>query len=448
LTPRHGAPWAAAAGPFSGGDSVVHDLGLGRSLLFVGSLLLGWVSVSPFASLSDARWLDPNNASDVLNQAAYLILGSCAAVFLMRRPQFARLLLRPAYGFMLAWLLVSVATSDQPLLSARRLIFMTFVVLLGAVTPLLPRDRRHFCDLIGGVTVAVLVLCYVGVALAPDLAVHQATDLVEPRLAGNWRGIFSHKNIAGEMMGIFVFVGIYVAAVRSAAAGWSIIVAAVVFLVFTEAKAAVAFLPLILALVWTARGGWALGLRLGLFFATLIALSVITIGSLSSPVIKSVVDQTLSDPTFTGRTEIWQLAIDWFWKRPLFGFGYGAFWQTDQVMYFTPLNEDGAALADHAHNAVLNLGVTTGVPGVLLALVWAVVLPCRDFARCLRAGADVATTNLFLRIWAFAIANCAFESILFGRGDPMWFTMLMAMFGLRFLSVCRLGDDSGPSFAE
>jgi O-antigen ligase len=440
LSSRDDAPCAAAAGPFSGGDSVVDELGPGRSLLFVGSLLLGWVSVNPFPNLSDPRWLDPNNASDVVNQAAYLILGACAAVFLMRRPQFARLLLRPAYGFMLAWLLVSVVTSAETSLSARRFIFMTLVVLLGAVTPLLPRDRRHFCDLIGGVAAGVLALCYIGVALTADLAIHQATDLVEPRLAGNWRGIFIHKNIAGEMMGIFIFVGIYVASVRNAVAGWSIIVAAVVFLIFTEAKSAVNFLPVVLALVWTARGGWALGLRLGLFFATLLALSIVTIGSLSSPAIKSVVDQALSDPTFTGRTEIWQLALDWFWKRPLFGFGYGAFWQTDQVMYFTAMREDGASVADHAHNAILNLAVTTGVPGVLLALVWTVVLPCRDLARCLRSGADVATTNLFLRIWAFALANCAFESILFARGDPMWFTMLIAMFGLRFLSVCRVAS--------
>ena len=63
-----------------------------------------------------------------------------------------------------------------------------------------------------------------------------------------------------------------------------------------------------------------------------------------------------------------------------------------------------ASVADHAHNAILNLAVTTGAPGVLLALVWTVVLPCRDLARCLRSGADVATTNLFLRIWAFALA--------------------------------------------
>jgi O-antigen ligase len=436
--PSQDAPWAAAAEPFSGGDSVVHEYGPGRSLLFVGSLLLGWVSVNPFPNLSDARWLDPNNASDVVNQAAYLILGACAAVFLTRRPQFARLLLRPAYGLMLAWLLVSVATSDETWLSARRLIFVTFVILLGAVTPLLPRDRRHFCDLIGGVTAAVLALCYIGVVLTPDLAIHQATDLVEPRLAGNWRGIFIHKNIAGEMMGVFVFVGIYVASVRNAVAGWSIVVAAGVFLIFTEAKSAVNFLPLVLALVWTARFGWALGLRLGLFFATLLAVSVVTIGSLSSPAIKSFVDQSLSDPTFTGRTEIWQLALDWFWKRPLFGFGYGAFWQTDQVMYFNVMREDGASVADHAHNAILNLAVTTGAPGVLLALVWTVVLPCRDFARCLRSGADIATTNLFMRIWAFALANCAFESIMFARSDPMWFTMLVAMFGLRFLSVSRL----------
>jgi len=45
---------------------------------------------------------------------------------------------------------------------------------------------------------------------------------------------------------------------------------------------------------------------------------------------------------------------------------------------------------------------------------------------------------LFLRIWLFALFNCIFESILFARGDPLWFSMLVAMFGLRYLSTWRL----------
>ena len=53
-------------------------------------------------------------------------------------------------------------------------------------------------------------------------------------------------------------------------------------------------------------------------------------------------------------------------------------------------------------------------------------------------------TNLFLRIWAFTIANCSFESILFARGDPMWFTLIMALVGMRYLSVFRLTDSTSP----
>ena len=93
---------------------------------------------------------------------------------------------------------------------------MAFVLLLGATAMLLPANRRQFCNLLAGVTVLVLALCFAGLIFVPELSIHQATDIVEPRLAGNWRGLFEHKNIAGEMMGIFVFVGLF--AVRAVAA--------------------------------------------------------------------------------------------------------------------------------------------------------------------------------------------------------------------------------------
>jgi hypothetical protein len=45
---------------------------------------------------------------------------------------------------------------------------------------------------------------------------------------------------------------------------------------------------------------------------------------------------------------------------------------------------------------------------------------------------------LFIRIWLFGVYTSSFESVLFDRGDSHWFTMLVAMFGLRYLSVLRL----------
>ena len=413
---------------------------LGRGLLFVGSFLLAWVSTTPFPSLSDAHWLDPENG-DLANQVAWFGFGVCAALVILRDRHVWPALLRPVYGLMIAWLAVSVVTAAYPALSARRLAFGLCVIAVGAAIPLLPATRERFCDFLGGLTAAILVLCFAGVLFIPDLAIHQVTDLVEPRLAGNWRGIFVHKNIAGEMMGIFVFVGLFVARVRSRLIGWTIVAAALVFLHFTEAKSAIGFLPMTLALAWVSRRRWAVWLRVAVFLVAIAALNTLSIGSLYSPAIASVNAKLMSDPTFTGRTEIWEFALEWIPKRPVFGYGYGGFWQTPEVMSAKPAYEgEGAPMADHAHNAVLNLAVTTGIPGAVIALLWALVLPLKDLGGCLRRGADPALANLFLRIWLFAIANCSFESILFARGDPMWFVLLVAMFGLRYLSVLAVNE--------
>jgi O-antigen ligase len=94
--------------------------------------------------------------------------------------------------------------------------------------------------------------------------------------------------------------------------------------------------------------------------------------------------------------------------------------------------------ASHAHNAFLDLALTIGIPGLAIALLWTVVLPFRDMQRAKLNGADLALTTLFTRIWLFAIYTSSFESVLFDRGDSHWFTMLVAMFGLRYLSVSRV----------
>ena len=48
-----------------------------------------------------------------------------------------------------------------------------------------------------------------GLVLMPDVAKHNALSS-EPEHAGLWRGIYSHKNVAGPVMAGMSFIGIYV----------------------------------------------------------------------------------------------------------------------------------------------------------------------------------------------------------------------------------------------
>jgi O-antigen ligase len=410
-----------------------------RSILFIATLLLSWITVRPFMSLADASLSNIGDGGNLLNQLAYSVVTAIVAVYLLlHEPRRVLPVLRIPYAAMLAWLAITVATSTAPGMSARRLLFSMMVMLLAAALPLLATSLRHFCDLLAGTTVLIIALCYGGVALVPELAIHQASDIVEPLLAGDWRGAFVHKNDAGPMMAIFVFVGLFIANKRSALLGCAIAAAAAVFLYLSHAKSATAVLPLVLALSFVTQRVRAGGICAVLIFGLLGAFTLITLGSLKFETVRTLNETVLSDPTFTGRVDIWRFAIDNIRDRPWLGHGFVAFWE-NPVTYFEAATEGNpVTFASHAHNALLNLALTIGVPGAALAAFWTVVLPFRDMQACKAAGADAALTTFFTRIWLLCLCLCNFESLLFDRADPAWFTMLAAMFGLRYLSTLRL----------
>jgi O-antigen ligase len=410
-----------------------------RYVLFVAILLLAWVSVKPFPNLADPTLSELQESGDFFNQIAYVVLGATVGTyFLINEPWRMRPLVRPVYLLMLGWLFVSVATSTDPALSAKRFIFSLIVILFAAALPLLPTSRSRFAELSAAAIIIVLALCYAGVVLVPQRAIHQAYDIIEPTLAGNWRGTFAHKNIAGATMANFVFFGLFIARARNAIIGWGIVIAAGIFLVFCEGKATMALLPFVLLLGWAvqrARSPW---IGAALIFIPVIALNLFTVGSLYLDSIREIDKAVLKDPTFTGRNDIWRFAIESISQRPWLGYGFAAFWETPFTV-FQPASEGSlATTASHAHNAFLDLTLTVGAIGAVIAVVWTLVLPFVDLQRCKRAGADPELARLFMRIWLFAVYTCSFESVLFDRGDPHWFIMLVAMFGLRYLSVARL----------
>lgn len=405
-----------------------------RSVLLAAIFLLLWISLHPFVSLGDPDEL--TETGSIANQIGYsllliLLAGWCFA----HDPSRLLILLRPIFVAMLLWFVLSVVTSWEPALSARRLIFTLVSMSIAAMVLLLPTNQRHFASVMAAVALIVLAACYLGVFLAPALSVHQTSDLAEPELAGDWRGVFSHKNEASVAMVLFIFIGMFVARVRSFTLGSLIVVSALLFLLFTQSKTAIAMLPITLILTGAINRirQPAIGITLGLSVVGVFI--ILSIGSLYWEEVRDLLDMVLPDASFTGRTDIWQFALDHIAQRPITGYGFGAFWGTHEVVYGMSGNSVWANTVAHAHNAYLNLALTIGIPGSALVTAWLVVLPLIDFYRAAPDPAASPLRLLFLRTCLYAACASCFESLLLQEGGLFLFT---AAFGLRFLSLSRL----------
>ncbi len=405
-------------------------------MLLAAVFLLVWISFRPFENLSTAQ--EVTEAGNLVNQSSYSLLFLALATWcLSHDPSRLLVLVRPVLVVTLLWFVLCVVTSWDPTLSARRLAFTLVTVGLAGMALLLPKNMRHFSDVMAVVVLIVLAACYLGVFLLPEQAIHQTTDYIEPELAGDWRGVFSHKNEASAAMVLFIFVGLFIARVRSARIGGLIVALALVFLLFTKSKTSIAMLPitLIVSALLTRIHRPSLGISLVL--AVVVAFNVLSIGSIYFEPVRDLLDMVLTDTSFTGRTDIWQFALDRVAERPITGYGFAAFWGTKQVVYGMSGASIWANTAAHAHNAYLNLALTVGIPGSILATLWLVVFPVVDFFRSPDAPAAAPLKMLFLRVCLFAALGSCFESMLIEESTLGLF-LFMAAFGLRLQSVWRV----------
>ncbi len=72
-------------------------------------------------------------------------------------------------------------------------------------------------------------------------------------------------------------------------------------------------------------------------------------------------------PTLTGRTDLWRALWDRGKKRPLLGYGYGAFWDGDGKRNFEALPAD-TQWAYSAHSGIFEIFLALGVVGVVVTM--------------------------------------------------------------------------------
>jgi O-antigen ligase len=416
--------------------TAVNSTGLVRSLLLTAVFLLLWISLRPFADLSAAP--EVTDAGTLANQVGYSLLFLLLAAWcLAHDPSRLVALVRPLLVVTLLWFSLSVVASWEPSVSARRLAFTLVTLGIAGMALLLPKNVRHFSAVMAAAALIVLAACYLGVFLLPARAIHQATDFIDPDLVGDWRGVFAHKNEASAAMVVFIFIGLFVARVRSARIGMLIVALAAPFLFFTQSRTSIAMLPmtLIVSTLLARIRSPALGITLALSVVAIF--NVVSVGSIYLEPVRNLLDAVLTDASFTGRTDIWQFALAHVAERPITGYGFATFWGTPEVVYGMAGGSVWANTAAHAHNAYLNLALTIGIPGAALATLWLVWLPLVDFYRSSPAPSASPLKMLFLRVVLFIAYGSCFESMLL-ETSALGLWMFMATFGLRLLSVSRV----------
>ena len=383
--------------------------------------------------LSDRSSLAASEDGSLLTQVLFLAagLGMAAAI---HRIGFRHLRPLATWPLMLcgAWLGLTALLSVEPSLSLRRLALLGIATMLSAGVLLVARSPRQLALTMAWSALVILVASYLAVALVPDLAIHSAFDVnSDPSHPGLWRGIFPQKNEAGAAMVILVIVGFYVAAAASRVLGWIIVLLALGFLVASGSKTAILLLPVILAVTGLCRILTGRGLRALLLLGPIAGFSLVSIGSILIPAVQDAVGTLLTDATFTGRSEIWQFALDNIMVRPWRGWGIGAFWMTERTMYGGSEELTWVNTANHSHNAYLDTALIGGFPFLALTVVAFVLAPVRDLQRVAGGRGLDAETLLFLRLWFLGLVSASFETVLYNGNNATCCMFMMAVFGLR-----------------
>ena len=88
----------------------------------------------------------------------------------------------------------------------------------------------------------------------------------------------------------------------------------------------------------------------------------------------------------------------------------------------------------------MNIALATGIPGMVLVVHWILWEPLRDYHLAQASGNDPGLSLMYLRVWIFALLYSCLESPFFVTRGPIWFSILGAIFGLRYHARAALAQ--------
>lgn len=408
------------------------------------------LTLQPFAGAPEVP--EPGGSTgNIVNQIGYVSLAAIYLVAMLRltdKPVLLRLR-SASWITILVVALISTRQAIDPEASFRALLLASFAMVVVAGVLVLPRTERDFANAAANACLAILLLVYAVLLLAPDLAVHGAEG-VEGGHAGHWKGHLSHKNYAAPVFSVIAMIGVYCWRSDLRLRGLVIAALGVIFVWNSGSRTTMGFLPLAIGIVLMKNAVRSPRLVVLAHLAVMAVIAALTVGTVFSTTLLDIARSLTSDVTYTGRDEIWKFAGAHISERPWFGYGYLSFWQTPIV---TTLEENFEASWDvrgigSAHNSYLDAFLMFGIPGGLLVIVSLVVVPLKHYLAACRSSENTLLIELFAMIVFFMSYVAMLESIFLNRADPLWLLYAMAVLGLGLASRMRVRRGLPPGSAS
>ncbi|GHC67590.1 O-antigen ligase family protein [Limoniibacter endophyticus] len=418
------------------GRPPLSDATLARIALVVATVLftVALISVRPFQPAGG----DPAvQGGDIMNQLGYGGLGALSifALMTLANRNALRVIISPWWIVAIAFVLISVTQAIDPAGAMRSAIFTVIAIIIMMTAVSLLEDGNGFATLLSISAFSVLGLSYIGLVLFPYAAIHLG-DTYEPQHEGLWRGLFSHKNIAGPVMSFFAFVGVYLMRRGWLWRGSIILILSLLFISHTGSKTTMGLVPLVMILVALPNVLGMRALAVAIIATTLALSALATLGIVFIPALHDLAAQFLPDLTYTGRVTLWAFSGEHVLQRPWTGYGFESFWRTP-IVYLADRHFDWAwdiRGIVHGHNGYMDIAVTMGLPALFVSLVVFVAAPLHDYLRTPRYRENIYLADLFMMIVLFALLNALLESFFFRRADPVWLFFIFATFGLRLVA--------------
>jgi O-antigen ligase len=412
---------------------------LAASLLAFLAFCLLMISLRPFETGS--VFIPEEDAQgDRINQIGFLLAGAvtAAGMLTLASRRLLGVFLTPSWMAIGFVLLISIIVSPDPAVASRSIMLTLIGMVIAVGIVLLPADEKSFQKVSAAAILTVLAVSYLGVGLLPELGVH-GTDVYEPQHKGLWRGHFSHKNIAGPVMSVFVMFGIYLWRSRLRLIGASIIVLALIFVLQTGSKTTGGLLPIAIAIVLAGRMFGLPLLTVALYAAVVAIVTGLTLGTIYSESWASLSEIVVADPSFTGRVTLWEYGLENVGRNFWFGTGFDGFWGTPIVQNLEfPFERawDFRGIV-HGHSNFVDMALTMGVVGFVI-LLWALyIVPAFNYVKSCRVRVNNNIADLFMMILIFTTLLSFLETFFLRRIDPIWLMMFMAIAGLQLMARFR-----------
>jgi exopolysaccharide production protein ExoQ len=256
-----------------------------------------------------------------------------------------------------AWGLLTVVWSEDPMLSLRRTLGLACTVALGFFLGM-RFELKELLRITAWALAIGVVASLAAVVLIPSFA-------IQYNLGGAVRGVFVQKNTMARVIGVavMVFAYLFLESRRYRLLYLAPLFLSIGLIVLSKSVTAVIVTFLAISLL----GFLKLRLRATQSVALFAFVSFLGLGATLFVLghTDSIFAFMGKDASLTGRTDLWQESIAAVLRRPLLGAGWDVFWMGPEadairsaVHWQTP----------HAHNAFLDLALNTGLVGLALFL--------------------------------------------------------------------------------